>query len=83
MSVCAKFKLSSWSRSGWKVCGSGGVVGCGTRDYKCLAPTLVALELFELSWVVLGFDNFIFPYEGFEVDTILERTLKALSVYVS
>ena len=27
MSVCAKFQLSSWSRSGLKV--PGGVVGCG------------------------------------------------------
>ena len=29
MSVCAKFQLSSWSRSGRKVCGSGGVGGVG------------------------------------------------------
>ena len=32
MSVCAKFQLSSWSRSGIKVPGGGvkwGVVGCG------------------------------------------------------
>ena len=27
MNVCAKFQLSSWSRSGLKV--PGGVVGCG------------------------------------------------------
>ena len=35
VSVCAKFQLSSGSRSGWKVCG-GGWVGCGwwgTRGY--------------------------------------------------
>ena len=26
MNICAKFQLSSWSRSGWKVSGGGGVV---------------------------------------------------------
>ena len=29
MSVCAKFQLPSLSRSGLKVPGGGGVVGCG------------------------------------------------------
>ena len=29
MSVRAKFQLSSWSRSGWKVCGGGVVGGVG------------------------------------------------------
>ena len=29
MSVCAKFQLTIWTRSGWKVCGSGGWGGVG------------------------------------------------------
>ena len=29
MNICAKFQLSSWSRSGWKVCVGGGGVGGG------------------------------------------------------
>ena len=33
VSVCAKFQLSSWSRSGWKFVLGGVVVGWGTRDY--------------------------------------------------
>ena len=53
MSVCAKFQLSSWSRSGWKVCGSGWWVG--NTWLLCLTPTLVALELF---WVELSYVGF-------------------------
>ena len=51
MSVCAKFQLSSWSRSGWKVCGSG----VGNTWLPCLTPTLVSLELF---WVGLSYVGF-------------------------
>ena len=49
MSVCAKFQLSSWSRSGWKVFGSGGV-GWWNTWLLCLTSTLRV----ELS--TLGFD---------------------------
>ena len=55
VSVCAKYQLSSWSRSDWKVCawwggvGWGGVVGYTWQ--LCLTPTLVALEL---GWVGLS-----------------------------
>ena len=53
MSVCAKFQLSSWSRSGWKVCGGwGGWVG---NTWLRLTPTLVALELFWVELSCVGF----------------------------
>ena len=53
MSVCAKFQLSSWSRSSWKVC-----VWCVVVSSKwllCLTSTLVALELL---WVELSYVGF-------------------------
>ena len=48
MSICAKFQLSSWSRSAWKVC-CGGVEHVGTMSN----PTKLLLSCFELSWVEL------------------------------
>ena len=60
MSVCAKFQLSSWSRSGWKVCGSGGVVGWGGVHVTTVSSSNASCFRVELSWVALGFDNTIF-----------------------
>ena len=54
MSVCTKFQLPSLSRSGLKVCGSGGgVVWCGlaVSTMSNLNPSCIELEL------GLGFDN--------------------------
>ena len=49
MSVCAKFQLSSWSRSGWKVWGGvGGRVGC--KVIFMFNPTVVL----RLCCVVVG-----------------------------
>ena len=68
MSVCAKFQLSSWSRSGWKVCGSGWVVGwvVGWGGWNtwllCLTLTLVALELFWVGLSYVGFWQHIFRH---------------------
>ena len=53
VSVCAKVQLSSWSKSGWKVCG-GGVEHVTNSNTSC----------FELSWVTLGFDNNFIWREG-------------------
>ena len=50
MSVCAKFQLSNWSRSGPKVCGSG-VGGFQVTTVSNLNPSCIELEL------GLGFDN--------------------------
>ena len=50
MRVCPKFQLSSWSRSGWKVCAGGG--GVGSTWLQCRTPTLVASELL---WVELSY----------------------------
>ena len=57
MSLCAKFQLSSWSRSAWKVCcgvvGWGGVVG--NMWVLCLTQRScfwVALSWVELGWVL-------------------------------
>ena len=61
MSVCAKFQLSSWSRSVWKVCGSG-VGGVGNAWLLCLTPTLVALELFWVGLSYVGFWQHIFRH---------------------
>ena len=58
MSVCTKFQLTSWSRSCWKVCGSGGVVGwggVGNTWLLCLTPTLVILELHWVELSCVGF----------------------------
>ena len=55
MSVCAKFQLSSWSRSGLKVPGGvvgWGVVGCGVVGW--LRPILVfslSLSQAEQKWL--------------------------------
>ena len=48
MSVCAKFQLPSLSRSGLKVCGSGGgVVWCGlaVSTMSNLNPSCIEFEL--------------------------------------
>ena len=51
MSVCAKFQLSSWFRSGRKVWG-----GVGFKWLLCLISTKLLLSCFELSWVELRWD---------------------------
>ena len=59
MSVCAKFQLSSWSRSGRKVCG-GGAVGWGggvvehvtTMSNSNASCFRVGLSWVELRWVL-------------------------------
>ena len=53
MSVCAKFQLSSWSRSDWKVWGGGGVVVVGSKWVLCLTQRSCFYSCFELSWVEL------------------------------
>ena len=68
MSVCAKFQLSSWSRSDWKVCCGGSTAYMwGSTAYMGNTWVLsltqrscfwVALSWVELSWVTLGFDNY-------------------------
>ena len=49
MGSCTKFQLSSWSRGGWKVCGSGGVV---EHQATMSNSNEVALELL---WVELSY----------------------------
>ena len=52
-SVCAKFQLSSWSRSGLKVCGGGGVVEHVTTVSNSNASCFrVVLSWVELHWVL-------------------------------
>ena len=55
MSVCAKFQLSSWSRSGWKVC-----VGWwgGGEHVTTMSNSNASCFRVGLSWVALGFDNY-------------------------
>ena len=53
VSVCDKFQLSSWSRSGRKVCGGSGVVGGWNTWLLCLTSTKLFLSCFELSSVEL------------------------------
>ena len=67
MSVCTKFQLSSWSRSGWTVCGSGGGGGGGVGGEMEHAATMSNLNprlevRVALSWVELGlgFDNIFY-----------------------
>ena len=50
MSVCAKFQLSSWPRSGGKICGSGGVV---LVEHVTTVSNLNKVA-FELLWVELS-----------------------------
>ena len=65
MSVCAKFQLSSWSRSAWKVCGWR-FHGLYVRFHGLYAfqvttksnPTKLLLSCFELSWVELSYIGF-------------------------
>ena len=54
--LCAKFQLSSWSKSAWKVCcgGGGGWEHVGTMSN----PTKLLLSCFELSWVELSYVGF-------------------------
>ena len=78
MSVCAKFQLSSWSRSCWKVCG-GGVVGwcgwCGGH-VTTMSNSNASCFRFELSWVALGFDNLTHSLDCLLISCIREvRTL--------
>ena len=49
MSVCAKFPLSSWSRSSRKVCCGSGVVV--SKWLLCITSTKLLLRCFVLSWV--------------------------------
>ena len=70
MSVCAKFQLSSWSRSGWKVCAWVGWGGVGNTWLLCLTPTLVALELswVELRWVLtINFPFSVIIFVGYSL----------------
>ena len=55
MSVCVKFQLSSWSRSGWKVCGDG--VGWSGVVKHVTTMSNSNASCFELSCVSLCFDN--------------------------
>ena len=61
VSVYAKFQLSRWSRSGWKVWGAVVWVVAGSKWPLCLTSTLVTLSA--LSWVELGlgFDKYLQP----------------------
>ena len=43
MSVCAKFQLSSWSRSGLKV--PGGVVGCSVVGWGVVGEAHFSVQL--------------------------------------
>ena len=55
MSVCAKFQLSSWSRSAWKVCcGVVGWGGVGNTWVLCLTQRSCFYSCFGLSWVELS-----------------------------
>ena len=53
MSVCAKFQLSIWSRSDWKVCGGGGE---HMATMSNLNPSYLELLSVELS---LDHDSFV------------------------
>ena len=64
VNICAKFQLSSWSRSCLKVYGVNVAAEEGNYCSKWLLSLTqrscfwVALSWDELSWVMLGFDNF-------------------------
>ena len=63
MSVCSKFQLSSWSRSGWKVClGVGGGVVC--KVIFMSKPTVVLRWGCVCRW---GCDKRFVPFIGFMV----------------
>ena len=54
VSACAKFQFSSWSRSGWKVCGSGwwGGEHLTTVSNSNASCFRVSLRWVELGWVL-------------------------------
>ena len=69
MSVCAKYQLSSWSRSDWKVCVWVGWVGsrwvlCLTQR-SCFWVALVELSWVELRWVLTISGLHVISYQGF------------------
>ena len=48
MSVCAKFQLSSWSRSGLKV--PGGVVGCSVVGCSGVVEAHFSVQLYNFNF---------------------------------
>ena len=56
MSVCAKFQLSSLSRSGWKVCGGGGGGLGGVVEHVTTVSNSNA-SCFRVELSCVGFDN--------------------------
>ena len=78
MSVCAKFQLSSWSRSAWKVC-VWRFHGLYVRFHGLYAfqvtsksnPTKLLLSCCELSWVELSYVGF-WQYHAYSI--LLNKT---------
>ena len=84
MSVCAKFQLSSWSRSGWKV-GGGGWDGWGGLDGWVEHVTTVSnsnASCFRvvLSWVELRWVLTIYVLRDFTVSSTRQFQNKQLMI---
>ena len=88
MSVCAKFQLSSWSRSDWKVCVWVGWVG--SRWVLCLTQRSCFYSCFGLSWVelrwvltIIWFQIYFWCSRTFQTPfKHLPDTFKAPSIYI-
>ena len=82
MSVCAKFQLSSWSRSGWKVCGR--VVVVVVEHVTTMSNSNASCFRVELSWVELscvGFWQFLSDDRTIYVDVyrVYQRGISHMS----